>query len=63
MDADCHSCLVDNMIIPTTSVCDGVIDCSDLSDECLCDHAIPVCDEIKSFQNRRYATGTVLPRI
>ena len=36
------------MIIPTTRVCDGVIDCPDLTDECLCDEiTVSFCDRIK----------------
>ncbi|CAK8675570.1 unnamed protein product [Clavelina lepadiformis] len=43
----CFECLDRSMIIPRHGVCDGVIDCSDLSDECLCEGERPrICDDI-----------------
>jgi len=36
-------------VIPRLKVCDDVIDCSDLSDECLCEGRVPnVCESITS---------------
>ena len=43
----CHYCLSDKMIIPTASVCNGKIDCHDLSDECLCKEQTSICKDIK----------------
>ena len=45
----CFLCLDGSMVIPRLKVCDNVIDCSDLSDECLCEGKIPeVCNGITS---------------
>jgi len=46
----CFQCLDESMIIPRKLVCNGIVDCSDLSDECLCPRSVPsVC---KMVQNR-----------
>ncbi|XP_076821263.1 uncharacterized protein LOC143468141 isoform X1 [Clavelina lepadiformis] len=44
----CFECLDKRLIIANTQVCDGVFDCYDLSDECLCeDKKIPnVCENV-----------------
>ena len=43
----CFECLDGTMIVPRQKVCDGVINCSDLSDECLCSGEVPkVCDAV-----------------
>jgi len=45
----CFICLDGSMIIPSQKVCDDVIDCSDLSDECLCEGEVPdVCQRVTS---------------
>lgn len=41
------------MIIATANVCDGIIDCSDMSDECACASGAPeICRQVvtKSLQ-------------
>nr|XP_018670728.1 low-density lipoprotein receptor-related protein 2-like [Ciona intestinalis] len=43
----CHQCTDGTMLIPIPRVCDGVFDCSDLSDECMCSHPLPVCGAIQ----------------
>ena len=55
------------MLIPELSVCDGVIDCDDLSDECLCEgKKISICDKVikfgekvKLFYNPYTPAGTI----
>ena len=44
----CFKCFNVDIIIPTTRVCDGVVDCPDLTDECLCQGGVSValCDHI-----------------
>ncbi|XP_076812070.1 uncharacterized protein LOC143459012 [Clavelina lepadiformis] len=46
----CYKCLEGSMIIPRYRVCDGVIDCSDLSDECLCEEEVipEICRHVKT---------------
>ncbi|XP_076814045.1 uncharacterized protein LOC143460429 [Clavelina lepadiformis] len=46
----CYKCLDGSMIIPRHKVCDGVIDCSDLSDECLCEEEVipEICRHVKT---------------
>ena len=45
----CFTCLDRSMVIPRQKVCDEVIDCSDLSDECLCESRVPdVCEVVAS---------------
>ncbi|CAK8690274.1 unnamed protein product [Clavelina lepadiformis] len=45
----CFKCLDNRLIISSKQVCDGVIDCFDLSDECLCDKpSLPECLDIFS---------------
>ena len=39
-------CLNDSTVIPAHEVCDGDIDCPDMSDECLCMNAPPICDRV-----------------
>ena len=35
------------MVISRGQVCDEIIDCSDLSDECLCDGEVPdICNNV-----------------
>ena len=34
----CSRCLSDNSIISSKQICNGIIDCQDLSDECLCNN-------------------------
>ena len=44
----CFQCLNSSMIIPLSRVCDGLVDCPDLSDECLCEENYPsICDHIR----------------
>ena len=46
----CFMCLDDSMIIPSNKVCDGEVDCTDLSDECMCMGNSPhICKHVKSF--------------
>ncbi|XP_076819347.1 uncharacterized protein LOC143465083 [Clavelina lepadiformis] len=40
----CFKCLDNRLIISPKQVCDGVVDCFDLSDECLCENpSLPEC--------------------
>lgn len=43
----CYRCLSGDVIISSASVCDGITDCPDQSDECLCqDHSSDICKHI-----------------
>ena len=55
----CFNCFDKRLLISSQQVCDGVIDCYDLSDECLCNFNIrkPNCDAI--FTNRNNSSPTV----
>ncbi|CAK8686056.1 unnamed protein product [Clavelina lepadiformis] len=45
----CFKCLDNRLIISPKQVCDGVIDCFDLSDECLCENpSLPACLDVFS---------------
>ncbi|CAK8686046.1 unnamed protein product [Clavelina lepadiformis] len=45
----CFKCLDDRLIISPKQVCDGAIDCFDLSDECLCENPfLPECLDVFS---------------
>lgn len=60
---DCHRCFrcIDNsMTIADKQVCDGTVDCPDLSDECLCGtrDRIDICDDIcDPYDVRSNCTG------
>ena len=46
----CFMCLDNSMIIPSNKVCDGEVDCTDLSDECMClDKSPHICKQVKKF--------------
>ncbi|XP_039247954.2 uncharacterized protein LOC120325854 isoform X1 [Styela clava] len=49
--AKCFQCLDNSMLIPASRICDGIIDCSDLSDECLCEDDVPdICTKIIGYE-------------
>ncbi|CAK8685700.1 unnamed protein product [Clavelina lepadiformis] len=49
----CFQCLDSRLIISPKQVCDGVIDCFDLSDECLCENpSLPECLDIFSRSSK-----------
>jgi len=40
-------CMDQSMMVPQSKVCDGIMDCTDLSDECLCSKNVPkICDMV-----------------
>jgi len=42
----CFRCLDDSFVVSSKKVCDGIFDCKDLSDECLCANNRPrVCQQ------------------
>ena len=45
LDGRCSRC-ADGSIIPSSALCDGIIDCPDLSDECRCQNPISICDAV-----------------
>ncbi|XP_076799429.1 uncharacterized protein LOC143444168 isoform X2 [Clavelina lepadiformis] len=43
----CFQCFLGGVIIPRNKICDGIIDCPDLSDECLCQGNVPrICNDV-----------------
>lgn len=51
----CFRCLRGDMIIAAANVCDGIIDCADMSDECACASGTPeICQQVvtRSLQVR-----------
>ncbi|XP_076825038.1 uncharacterized protein LOC143470664 [Clavelina lepadiformis] len=49
----CFKCLDNRLIISSKQVCDGVIDCFDFSDECLCENpSLPECLDVFSRSQR-----------
>ena len=45
----CFRCLNSDLYISTNQVCDGIFDCPDLSDECLCQHELKTSTVCKNF--------------
>nr|XP_039249024.1 uncharacterized protein LOC120326749 isoform X1 [Styela clava] len=45
----CFRCLDKSLVIPNNRVCDGIMDCKDLSDECLCKHEQKRSEETKKL--------------
>lgn len=50
-DYKCFRCLDRSKIIPASQLCDGIVQCQDLSDECLCqtkkgDKLLAICNDI-----------------
>ena len=44
----CNQCFSSDTIIQRPHVCNGIIDCPDLSDECLCeDSKVAICKDLK----------------
>ncbi|XP_076809170.1 uncharacterized protein LOC143452185 [Clavelina lepadiformis] len=49
----CFKCLDDRLIISPKQICDGLFDCFDLSDECLCENpSLPECLDIFSSSSQ-----------
>nr|XP_026691396.1 low-density lipoprotein receptor-related protein-like isoform X1 [Ciona intestinalis] len=48
----CFQCFDNSTIIPRNSVCDQVIDCPDLSDECPCQDAPGICRRVMTFWDK-----------
>jgi len=47
----CFQCLDKSMLVERSNVCDGIIDCPDMTDECLCDGPTPeICNHIQLHQ-------------
>lgn len=44
--SNCFKCLNGLLIVPQSKVCDGVADCEDFSDECLCDNEVIDCSSM-----------------
>ena len=56
----CTRCVFSNLTISQKQVCDGIIDCPDLSDECLCSSLLPLSNRSRQLCDRiRYGTPNV----
>ena len=44
-------CYDDSRSIPIDRVCDGSMDCPDLSDECLCKNAPEICGKVVQYNS------------
>lgn len=42
----CFMCMDNSLIIPINKLCDGVLDCRDSSDECLCEEYASKCETL-----------------
>ncbi|XP_039257513.2 uncharacterized protein LOC120334123 isoform X1 [Styela clava] len=48
----CFQCMDKSMIVRSSAICDHIIDCPDLSDECFCEKNKPaICDQIITQNN------------
>ncbi|XP_076814785.1 uncharacterized protein LOC143460965 isoform X1 [Clavelina lepadiformis] len=61
---NCFQCKDRSLMIRASGVCDGIIDCPDLSDECVCQNRLEICDKvteafIRSPTLNRCTRGTV----
>jgi len=54
----CFLCLDQKLIISPKQVCDGVVDCYDVSDECLCSDQ-SVCNSVLGGENSRCPSGEI----
>ena len=58
VDEKCFRCLTFKFIvIPILKTCDGIIDCPDLSDECLCGKTTEICSKIIWSKSENYCLG------